>query len=167
MSAETMIGVSVQAGRLHLRVGWLCGAVLFFEGYDIASVGYAIPSLVDVWKVHPQAFTSVLTAGNVGLLLGSLFAGLLGDRLGRKPVLIGCAVVFGFFSLLSAFAVSPFYLAALRFPTGLDVPGCRDWFYLGRSVGEPPCGSLRLARHFRNRWPVAARDCSRAVAVAA
>jgi MFS family permease len=28
----------------------------------------------------------------VGLLLGSLFAGLLGDRLGRKPVLIGCAV---------------------------------------------------------------------------
>jgi AAHS family 4-hydroxybenzoate transporter-like MFS transporter len=92
-------------------------AVLFLEGYDIASVGYAIPSLVDVWKLHPQAFTPVLTSGNVGLLLGSLFAGLLGDRLGRKPVLIGCAVVFGLFSLISAFASSPLYLAAVRFPT--------------------------------------------------
>jgi AAHS family 4-hydroxybenzoate transporter-like MFS transporter len=76
-----------------------------------------------VWKVHPQAFTPVLTAGNVGLLLGSLFAGLLGDRLGRKPILIGCAVVFGLFSLISAFAASPLYLAALRFPTGLGLGG--------------------------------------------
>jgi AAHS family 4-hydroxybenzoate transporter-like MFS transporter len=123
MAAETMVGVSVLTNRLHLRVAWLCGAVLFLEGYDIASVGYAVPSLVDVWKVHPQAFTPVLTAGNVGLLLGSLFAGLLGDRLGRKPVLIGCAVVFGLFSLISAFAASPLYLAALRFPTGLGLGG--------------------------------------------
>ena len=100
MTVERSIGVSVQADRLHLRVAWLCGAVLFLEGYDIASVGYAVPSLVEVWKVHPQAFTAILTTGNVGLLLGSLFAGLLGDRLGRKPVLIGCAVVFGLFSLI-------------------------------------------------------------------
>jgi AAHS family 4-hydroxybenzoate transporter-like MFS transporter len=123
MAAETMVGVSVLTNRLHLRVAWLCGAVLFLEGYDIASVGYAVPSLVDVWKVHPQAFTPVLTAGNVGLLLGSLCAGLLGDRLGRKPVLIGCAVVFGLFSLISAFASSPLYLAAVRFPTGLGLGG--------------------------------------------
>jgi MFS transporter, AAHS family, 4-hydroxybenzoate transporter len=123
MAAETMVGVSVLTNRLHLRVAWLCGAVLFLEGYDIASVGYAVPSLVEVWKVHPQAFTPVLTAGNVGLLLGSLFAGLLGDRLGRKPVLIGCAVVFGLFSWISALAASPLYLAALRFPTGLGLGG--------------------------------------------
>ena len=123
MAVKTMIRVSVLADRLHLRVAWLCGAVLFLEGYDIASVGYAVPSLVDVWKVHPQAFTPALTAGNVGLLLGSLFAGLLGDRLGRKPVLIGCALVFGLFSLISAFAASPLYLAALRFPTGLGLGG--------------------------------------------
>jgi AAHS family 4-hydroxybenzoate transporter-like MFS transporter len=118
MSAETMAGVSVPANRLHLRVAWLCGAVLFLEGYDIASVGYAVPSLVDVWRVHPQAFTPVLTVGNVGLRLGSLFAGLLGG-----PVLIGCAVVFGLFSLISAFASSPLHLAALRLPTGLGLGG--------------------------------------------
>ena len=123
MAAETMVGVSALTNRLHLRVAWLCGAVLFLEGYDIASVGYAVPSLVDVWKVHPQAFTPVLTAGNVGLLFGSLFAGLLGDRLGRKPVLIGCTVVFGLLTLMAAFAPSPLYLAALRFPTGLGLGG--------------------------------------------
>jgi len=57
---------------LYLRVAWLCGVVLSLEGYDIAEVGYAIPSLVDAWHVGPSAFTRVLTAGNIGLLLGSL-----------------------------------------------------------------------------------------------
>ena len=87
---------------LHLRVAWLCGVVLFLEGYDIAAVGYAIPSLVDAWRVPATAFTQALTAGNVGLLFGSLCAGLLGDRLGRKLVLISCVAGFGIFSLLSA-----------------------------------------------------------------
>ena len=93
--------------------------VLFLEGYDIAAVGYAVPSLVDAWHVAPSVFTQALTAGNVGLLLGSLCAGLLGDRLGRKPVLIGCVLAFGIFSLVTAFAGSPLQLAGARFLTGL------------------------------------------------
>ena len=109
--------------RLQLRVVWLCGAVLFLEGYDIAAVGYALPHLVDAWRVRPVVFTQSLTAGNVGLLLGSLCAGLLGDRLGRKPVLIGCVALFGAFSLLSALVGSPSQLAVLRFMTGLGLGG--------------------------------------------
>jgi AAHS family 4-hydroxybenzoate transporter-like MFS transporter len=123
MGAEVVTVVGVGAERLHLRVAFLCGAVLFLEGYDIAAVGYAAPSLVDAWKVHPQAFTNVFTAGNVGLLLGSLCAGLLGDRLGRKVVLIGCAAAFGVFSLLSAFVGTPLQLAGLRFLTSLGLGG--------------------------------------------
>ena len=66
----------------RVRVAWLCGVVMFLEGYDITSVGYAVPSLVDVWRVPSPGFTQALTAGNVGLLLGSLCFGLMGDRLG-------------------------------------------------------------------------------------
>src|SRR5580704_8113847 len=109
--------------RLHLRVAWLCGVVLFLEGYDIAAVGYAVPSLVDAWRVAPSVFTQALTAGNVGLLLGSLCAGLLGDWRGRKPILIGCVAVIGVFSLLTAVAGSPLQLAGLRFLTGLGLGG--------------------------------------------
>ena len=109
--------------RLRLRVAWLCGLILFLEGYDIAAVGYAIPSLVDAWHVRPSIFTPALTAGNIGLLLGSLSAGLLGDWLGRKYVLIGCVTMFGVFSLLSAFVASPSQLMGLRLFTGLGLGG--------------------------------------------
>ena len=123
MQVELSTPVAVPTSRLYLRVAWLCGMVLFLEGYDIAAVGYAIPSLVDAWKIQPSVFTQVLTAGNVGLLLGSVCAGLLGDRLGRKPVLISSVVVFGVFSLLAAFAGSPMQLASLRLLTGLGLGG--------------------------------------------
>jgi MFS family permease len=108
---------------IHLRVAWLCGVVLFLEGYDIAAAGYAIPSLVDAWRMAPSEFTQALTAGNVGLLLGSIGAGLLGDRLGRRPTLICCVTMLGAFSLLSALVSSPVQLAGVRFLTGLGLGG--------------------------------------------
>ena len=130
--------------RLPLRVAWLCGAVLFLEGYDIVAAAYAIPSLVDGWHVPPQVFTTALTSGNVGLLLGSLSAGLLGDRLGRKPVLIGCVAVFGTFSLLSALVGSPQQLAGLRFLTGLGLGGGIPLAIALASDFAPPTGPGRF-----------------------
>jgi MFS transporter, AAHS family, 4-hydroxybenzoate transporter len=106
-----------------LRAIALCGLVLLLDGYDVAAVGYAIPSLTDAWRVGLPAFTQTLVAGNFGLLLGSLCAGWLGDRLGRKPVITASVAVFGFFSLLSALSGSPSQLARLRFMTGLGLGG--------------------------------------------
>jgi MFS family permease len=54
----------------------------------------------------------VLTAGNLGLLVGSLTAGLLGDRFGRKPVLIASVVTSDVCSFASAFVTSPMQLKA-------------------------------------------------------
>jgi MFS transporter, AAHS family, 4-hydroxybenzoate transporter len=115
--------VTRRGARPHVRVAALCGMVLFLEGYDIAAIAFAIPSLLDAWHVRPAAFTLAQTGGSVGLLCGALGFGLLADRLGRKPVLIGAAFVFGIFTLLCAFAASPGQLAALRFRTGLGLGG--------------------------------------------
>jgi MFS family permease len=104
-------------------VACLCAAVLLVESYDIAAVGYAGPLLVGAWRVPPAAFTFALAAGNIGLLLGSPIAGLLGDRLGRKPVMIACVLAFGVLSLVSALVQSPMQLAAARVLTGLGLGG--------------------------------------------
>ena len=116
-----MTAIAIPANRAHLRVAALCGVVLFLEGYDLASIGYVIPSLVDAWKIAPAAFTPVLTAANVGLMAGSFAAGLPGDRAGRKPVLIGAVLAFGLFSFLSAFVHTTSEFAAVRFLTGLGL----------------------------------------------
>lgn len=104
-------------------MAWFCAAVLVVEGYDIAAVGYVVPLLADAWRVPPTVFTTALVSGNMGLLIGSLIAGSLGDRLGRKPVLIACVSVFGVLTLISALVSSPTQLAASRFLAGLGLGG--------------------------------------------
>ena len=52
-----------------------------------------------------------------------MIAGLLGDRLGRKPVMFACVSAFGILSLVSAFVASPTQLAMVRVLTGLGLGG--------------------------------------------
>jgi MFS transporter, AAHS family, 4-hydroxybenzoate transporter len=122
-SIEVTQAASDSGSVARFRVAGLCAAVLLFEGFDIAVVGYVVPLLADAWRLAPGAFTYVLTAGNLGLLIGSLIAGLLGDRFGRKPVLIASVVTFGVGSFTSAFVASPMQLAAARALTGLGLGG--------------------------------------------
>ncbi len=109
--------------RPHWRVAGLCWLVLLLEGYDIAAIGFAVPSLVDAWHLKPAAFTAALTAGSVGMLFGTLIAGTLGDWFGRRRVLAGCVAAFGIFSLLTAFVGSTASLTVLRFLTGAGLGG--------------------------------------------
>jgi AAHS family 4-hydroxybenzoate transporter-like MFS transporter len=104
-------------------VASLCFIVLCLEGYDVTSIGYATPSLVEAWHARAPQFTTPITAGSVGMLLGSLVAGLLGDRTGRKPVLIGCVAFFGVFSLLIAGSTGLASLTVLRFISCLGLGG--------------------------------------------
>jgi len=118
-----VVRAAVADSTSRMRVAWLCATVLFLEAYDIVAMGYAVPALVEAWRLPPGAFTAALAAGNVGILLGSLAGGMLGDRLGRKPVLIACVIIFGIGSLAMALAASPAQLAALRLLTGIGLGG--------------------------------------------
>lgn len=105
------------------RVALLCAAVLVLEGFDLGAMAFTLPAISEAWHLKPAAFTAALTAASVGLFLGSLICGWLGDRLGRKPVLVGCVVLFGVMSLATSFAANVLALTILRFLTGLGIGG--------------------------------------------
>ncbi|HUE86892.1 MAG TPA: aromatic acid/H+ symport family MFS transporter [Vicinamibacterales bacterium] len=106
-----------------LRTTILCGLVVVVEGYDLSVLGYVVPQLVDTWGMPAAAFTVALTAGNVGMFLGAVGCGWLGDRYGRKPVLLGCIGAFGVASLLTAITTDATQLAWARLATGIGLGG--------------------------------------------
>jgi|SRR6185437_6170257 len=105
------------------RAAFLCFLVLVLEGYDLGAMSFTLPTLSEVWHLKPVAFTPALTAGSVGLFVGSLLCGVLGDRLGRKPVLMGAVAIFGVTSLLTALTKDTFWLSTTRLLTGFGIGG--------------------------------------------
>src|SRR3954447_19636146 len=110
-------------GPLQIRVAALCTLVQICDGYDINSIGVAVPQLTHAWNLPGPAFTTAFVWSSIGILVGALSSGPIGDRFGRKPLLLASIAIFGVASLLSAFAGSLTMLAALRFFTGLGIGG--------------------------------------------
>jgi AAHS family 4-hydroxybenzoate transporter-like MFS transporter len=107
-------------GALQLRVVLLCALVQAFDGFDLGTIGMAAPSLSKAWGVAPPLFTTSFVMSSVGILVGALLSPM-GDRFGRKPLLIISVAFIGIFSVASAFTWSIPSITVMRFMTGLGI----------------------------------------------
>lgn len=110
-------------GRPQIIVLVLCGAVLFFDGFDTQAIGYVAPAISADWDLAPGALGPVFSAGLLGLMAGALALGPLADRIGRRRIVLGSLVAFAVLSLATAFASGITSLLVLRFLTGLGLGG--------------------------------------------
>jgi AAHS family 4-hydroxybenzoate transporter-like MFS transporter len=110
-------------GSLQIRVAVLCTLIQICDGYDINSIAWSVPSLIHTWHLPPPAFTTAFLWSSIGILVGALSAGPIGDRVGRKPLLLASLTIFGLASLASAAAGSLMFLTITRFFTGLGIGG--------------------------------------------
>ena len=110
-------------GGLQLRVAALCTLVQICDGYDVNSVAWAVPSLIRDWHLPPSTFTMAFLWSSIGIMVGALSAGPIGDQFGRRPLLLASVMIFGTASLLSAFVGSLGMLSVLRFFTGIGIGG--------------------------------------------
>jgi AAHS family 4-hydroxybenzoate transporter-like MFS transporter len=110
-------------GALQIRVAVICGLIQMCDGYDVGTIGWSVPSLTHAWQVAPSSFALAFLWSNLGLMAGALLAGPIGDRIGRKPLLLISLALFGLASLASAYSPSLGFLAGTRFFTGAGIAG--------------------------------------------
>jgi AAHS family 4-hydroxybenzoate transporter-like MFS transporter len=99
----------------------LCGLVVLLDGYDIQTMALAVPSLASQWAVPPSRFGLALSASLIGLMVGAGLLAPLGDKYGRRPLLIGGMALLGVASLGTIFSTMPEHLVVWRFLTGLGL----------------------------------------------
>jgi MFS transporter, AAHS family, 4-hydroxybenzoate transporter len=101
----------------------LISLAVVFDGFEIQILSFAIPQLVTEWGVGKEAFALPLALGLIGMTVGSTSAGAIGDRVGRRKVLLASVFAFGALTAAIAAIESVLHLNVLRFLSGLALGG--------------------------------------------
>jgi putative MFS transporter len=105
----------------HYRIFWLVGAGMFFDGYDLYVAASVLASAIQTkFSTLPQNLQFV-SLTFVGMTVGSLITGFVGDKYGRRFTYQINLLVFGLASLAAAFAQDMPQLIVCRFVQGLGL----------------------------------------------
>ncbi len=110
------------SGRQIVAVA--CAVLLnALDGFDVLAITFALPGIARAWSVGPAELGVALSSGLVGMAAGSLLLAPLGDRFGRRPLILGCLVIMTLGMALTVTAGGVPALCVWRFVTGLGIGG--------------------------------------------
>lgn len=113
--------MKLQGYLLKSTVVAALGGLLF--GFDTAVISGTTHALAEVYALTPKLLGFTVSSALFGTVAGALFAGIPGDRLGRRDSLRWMALCYLVSALGSAFAWNWYALVLARFIGGLGIGG--------------------------------------------
>lgn len=101
----------------------MIAATVVLDGLDNQMLGLAAPSLLKEWNISRDALGFVFALGFVGMAVGTLTSGFIGDRFGRRGALLIGVAIFGVATLATGFSVELWHVAVLKTLAGIGLGG--------------------------------------------
>lgn len=108
---------------LHGLVLFWCMLMLILDGYDLAVVGAALPSIMKDMGVDATSAGVMAGSALFGMMLGAIFLGTLADRFGRPLMMSVCIALFSLFTAAAGLTNDPVTFSITRFIAGLGIGG--------------------------------------------
>ena len=109
--------------RFHVKVLLWCLLILIIDGYDIAVVGIALPSIMQQMGVNASTAGFMASSALFGMMFGAMVLGTLSDRIGRRWALSIGVMLFSVFTAAAGFTKDPISFSVVRFIAGLGIGG--------------------------------------------
>lgn len=110
---------TLKFGRFHIQVLILGVIIMLVDGYEVGVIGLVLPVLAKDYGVTPVSLTWVLSAQQIGMVLGAYFIAPLADRYGRKPLAMTSLLFVGLSCFVTIHTTSLVTLAVCRLVTGI------------------------------------------------
>jgi benzoate transport len=109
--------------KFQVMVVALCLAMNIVEGFDILVMAFAASAVAGEWQLSGSQIGLLLSAGLIGMVVGSAGVAPSADRIGRRPLTLLCLGVATVGMTLSALTTSFAQLGLCRLLTGIGVGG--------------------------------------------
>jgi putative MFS transporter len=100
--------------RFHWVLFAILGVAMFFDGYDLTVTGFVIPALHKHGWLTPATTAMFISVPLVAAAFGSIAAGLIGDRVGRRRLFQATVLAYSLSSLGCGLATSYGMLLTFR-----------------------------------------------------
>lgn len=107
----------------HRMILFWCTLILILDGYDLAVVGAALPSIMKDMGVSATTAGFMASSALFGVMIGAMFFGTLADRVGRPKMLVLGIALFSIFTAATGLARDPITFSVIRFIAGLGIGG--------------------------------------------
>ena len=169
--SETALLLDLPAGRwssLSLLTVALCFLINAVDGMNVFLLSYLAPSVAADWHLSSTTLGEVFSAGLAGMAIGGLLIAPLGDRLGRRPLILASLLTMSLGMILSGYAPSVLALILARVIVGIGIgtvlacmtalvaefaPAHRRSFAVGLLQGGYPVGATITG--FVTAWAIA------------
>ena len=110
-----------KVGAFQCSIAFLCGLVMFLDGFDTQAISYIAPLIAKEWNLSREMLGFIFSSALTGLMAGYLVLAPLSDRFGHRRMLLASTVTFSLFTLATVFASSASEVIALRFLAGVGL----------------------------------------------
>jgi AAHS family benzoate transporter-like MFS transporter len=97
--------------------------ILVLDGYDLAVVGAALPSIMEDMGVEPAEAGFMASSALFGMMFGAIFLGTLADKVGRPRMIAICVALFSVCTAAAGLTNDPISFSVTRFVAGLGIGG--------------------------------------------
>lgn len=110
-------------GKFQGLVLLLCTLIIVFDGYDLAVVGIALPSIMKDLGVEATSAGLMVSSALFGMMFGNILLGAVADRIGRRWSISICIMLFSVFTALAGLTTDPVMFSITRFLAGVGIGG--------------------------------------------